>query len=178
MKALLLLAFVAVSQPIFAQRDGYEVLQIGKNFYDKSIADDYDVGYSSTDSMVFRLRAKLPKFVCEEAIDYFDVELAPDSTIKRINLYTMGKLYPDNNTFSNNFQKIARCIVGALGKPGYLNNKKNLKEGTMTAGWKFPELKTLFVVYTYDLPIQINNVKKMFKMVWRVYDPQDSKTSW
>ena len=178
MKALLLGAFVAVSQFIFAQRGGYEVLQIGKNFYDKTIADDYNVGFSSTDSMVFRLQAKLPKFICEEAIDYFDVEIAADSTIKRINLYTTGKLYPDNNTFSNNYQKIARCIVGALGKPDYLNNKKNLKEGTMAAGWRFPELKTLFVVYTYDLPIQINNVKKMFKMVWRIYDPSEPKTTW
>ena len=64
MKALLLLAFVAASQPIFGQRGGYEVLQIGKNFYDKDIADDYNVGFSSSDSVVFRLQSKLPKFVC------------------------------------------------------------------------------------------------------------------
>jgi len=41
-----------------------------------------------------------------------------------------------------------------------------------------PELKIIFLVYTYDLPVQINNVKKLFKMVWRVYDPNESQTKW
>ena len=178
MRAFWIIVFFITSQTGLAQKGGYEVIQIGKNFYDKTIADDYSMDFSSTDSTVFRLRGKLPKFICEEAVEYFDVEIGTDSVIKRVSLYTMGKLYPDNNAFVNNFQNISRCIVGALGRPEYLNNKKNLKEGTMTAGWKFPELKTLFIVYTYDLPVQINNVKKMFKMVWRVYDPNEPKTTW
>ena len=178
MKTSWLVIFFMIAQACMAQKDGFETMRIGRNFYDRTIAADYDVSYSSSDSMVFRMRAKLPKFICEEAVEYLDVEIGADSTITQVNLYTMGKLYPDNNKFLNNYQKIAECIVRELGKPDYLNNKKNLKEGTMTAGWKFPDLKILFIIYSYDLPIQVNNVKKMFKMVWRVYDPTEAKTTW
>ena len=178
MKSFWLITLFIISQTCLAQKDGFETIQIGKNFYDKTIAGDYDVEFSSTDSLVFRLKAKLPKFICDEAVDYLDVELGVDSTITRVNLYTMGKIYPDNNSFLNNYQKISQCVIHSLGKPDYLNNRKNLKEGTMTAGWKFQDLKILFIIYTYDLPVQINNVKKMFKMVWRVYDPKEPQTTW
>jgi len=178
MKKSWLIIFCLISQAVNAQKDGYESIQIGKNFFDKAIGGDYNLEFSSTDSLVFRLRGKLPKFICEEAVDYLDVEIGSDSTIARVNLYTMGRIYPDNNIFLNNYQKISQCIIHSLGKPDYLNNRKNLKEGTMTAGWKFPELKILFIIYTYDLPVQINNVKKMYKMVWRVYDPKEPQTTW
>src|SRR5688572_15000420 len=178
MKSFWLITLFIISQTCLAQKDGFETIQIGKNFYDKTISGDYDVEFSSTDSLVFRLKAKLPKFICDEAVDYLDVELGADSTITRVNLYTMGKIYPDNNSFLNNYQKISQCVIHSLGKPDYLTNRKNLKEGTMTAGWKFQDLKILFIIYTYDLPVQINNVKKMFKMVWRVYDPKEPQTTW
>jgi len=166
-----------VSQSVFAQKDGFEAIKIGKNFYDKSISDDYNVDFRSTDSLIFRLQGKLPKFLCEEAVDYLDVEIGADSIIKRVNLYTVGKTYPDKNTFINNYRKISDCIVHLLGKPDYLDNGRNNRDKMKTAGWKFPELQTLFVIYTYDVPMQINNVRKLFKMVWRVYDPKES-TSW
>ena len=178
MKAFFLFTLFIVSQSVFAQKDGFEAIKIGKNFYDKSITDDYDVDFRSTDSLIFRLQGKLPKFLCEEAVDYLDVEIGTDSIIKRVNLYTVGKTYPDKNTFINNYQKISECVVHLLGKPHYLDNGRNNRDKMKTAGWKFPELQTVFVIYTYDVPMQINNVRKLFKMVWRVYDPKESKTSW
>ena len=178
MKAFLLFAFFIVSQSVLSQKDGFETIKIGTNFYDKTITDDYDVAYTSTDSLVFRLRGKLPKFICEEAVDYLDVEVGTDSIIKRVSLYTVGKTYPDKNTFTNNYQKISQCIVHHLGKPDYLDNGRNNRDRMKTAGWKFPELQTLFVIYTYDVPMQINNVRKLFKMVWRIYDPKEPKTTW
>jgi hypothetical protein len=111
-------------------------------------------------------------------MDYVDVVIGADSSINIVNLYTLAKIYPDKNVFLNNYKKISECMVQNLGKPDYLDNGKNRNDGLMTAAWKFPELKIIFLVYTYDLPVQINNVKKLFKMVWRVYDPKESQTTW
>ncbi len=178
MKPYWCIIFCFIAQSAIAQKDGYESIQIGKNFFDKIIAGDYNLAFSSTDSLEFRLQAKLPKFICDEAVDYLDVEIGADSTITIVNLYTLSKIYPDKNVFLNNYKKISECMVHNLGKPDYLDNGKNRNDGLMTAAWKFPELKIIFLVYTYDLPVQINNVKKLFKMVWRVYDPKESQTTW
>jgi len=178
MKISSLIIFCFIAQTSQAQKDGYESIQIGRNFFDKIITGDYNLDYSSTDSLTFRLKGKLPKFICDEGVDYLDVQVDTDSTIKIINLYTLGKIYPDKNAFSNNYKKISECMVQDLGKPDYLNNGKNRQDGLMTAAWKFPDLKIIFLVYTYNLPVQINNVKRLFKMVWRVYDPKEPPTGW
>ena len=178
MKPCWFIIFCLIALSGNAQKDGYESIQIGKNFFDKIITADYNLEFSSTDSLTFRLQGKLPKFICDEAVDYLDVEIGADSAITRVNLYTLAKIYPDKNVFLNNYKKISECMVQNLGKPDYLDNGKNRNDGLMTAAWKFPELKIIFLVYTYDLPVQINNVKKLFKMVWRVYDPKESESSW
>ena len=178
MKSAWLILFYLITLTGHAQKGGYESIQIGNNFFDKIITGDYNLDFSSTDSLTFRLKGKLPKFICEEGADYLDVQIDTDSTIKIINLYTLGKIYPDKNAFLNNYKKISECMVQDLGKPDYLNNGKNRQDGLVTAAWKFPDLKIIFVVYTYNLPVQINNVKRLFKMVWRVYDPKEPPTGW
>ena len=178
MKSFYSIIFCLISLICNSQKDGYEVIKIGKNFFDKIITDNYKQEFSTRDSLVFRLQGKTPKYFCGEAVDYLNVEINPDSTVTKIDLYTIGKLYPVGNDFLNNYKSISQCMVNALGKADYFDNGKNKKDGLMTAAWLLPESKIMFILYTYSLPIQLNNVKRLYKMVWTIYNPKEPKKMW
>ena len=178
MKSFYLIILCLSSVTCLSQKDGYEVIKMGKNFFDKTIADAFKLQFSTGDSLVFRVEGKRAKKICDEGVDYLDVAINPDSTVKKIELYTIGKHYPDGNDFLNNYKSISQCMVKVFGKPDYFDDGKNKTDGLMTATWLLPEFKTMFTLYTYSLPVQLNTVMRLYKMVWTVYSPTAPIQNW
>jgi hypothetical protein len=113
--------------------------------------------------------------ICGEQTDYFDIEINPDSTIKKIEVYTIGKLYRTGEDYYKNYRSISKCMVDNIGKPDYMDGGNNKPDGMKTVGWRFPDSKTIFMIYTYDAPIQTDQVKRLYKMVWTNYEPDKNK---
>ena len=171
MKSFYLTILCLISVTCYSQKDGYEVIKMGKNFFDRSITNAFKREFSTGDSLTFRVKGKRIKKICDEGVDYLDVAINTDSTIKKIELYTIGKHYPEGNDFLNNYKSISRCMVKVFGKPDFFDDGKNKTDGLMTASWLLPESKTMFIIYTYSLPVQLNTVMRLYKMVWTVYNP-------
>lgn len=172
-KSFLLIILSLITTLANAQKDGYEVIRMGKNFFDNSISDDYEQSFSTLDSLTFRIQPKAAKFICKEAIDYLNVKINRDSTISQIELFTVARIYQNNNDFLNNYRTISACLVGDFGKPDYLDDGRNKKDGLTTAAWYFSDMGLMFIIYAYNLPFQPNNAKRFYKMVWRPYDPRE-----
>lgn len=154
------------------QKDGFDLIRIGKSLYGQEITNNYEQQFSSPDSLIFRIQPTERMSICKEGIDYLNVKVNRDSTIAEVELFTVARVYQSNNDFLSSYRDISSCLVGQFGKADYLDEGKANRDNLKTAIWYFPDIATMFIVYAYDLPYQPNSFKRFYKMVWKNYDPK------
>lgn len=161
-----------ISLNSYSQKNGYDLIRLGKNLYDPEIAQYYQPDFSTLDSQAYRVESNERKSICKEGIDYLNVKVNRDSTISEIELFTVATVYQSNNDFMASYREISSCLVGQFGKADYLDDGQRNRDNLKTAIWYFPDIATMFIIYAYDLPYQPNSFKRFYKMVWKYYDPK------
>jgi hypothetical protein len=156
---------------------GYKTIRIGVNVFDTAITSSYREESRANDG-VFLFSSKTTQFVCDEQVDRIAVVINSDSIITKVELYTVDQTYQDVNYFHEKFKTFTECIVNTIGKAYDFDTGTDREDGRMRAAWLFPDLKTMFLMYASDLSIVDRNVKRKFRLVWAVYNPEEPKKMW
>src|SRR5688572_20646324 len=112
MKFICLFILIFISLIGKSQKDGFDLIRIGKSLYGQEISNNYEQQFSSPDSQIFRIQPNERMSICKEGIDYLNVKINPDSTIAQVELFTVARVYQSNNDFLSSYRDISSCLVG------------------------------------------------------------------